>query len=628
MLDRLSLQSDMARFHLFSGTNTDVFSDSRLAERRVQSEPLLSEADLPKSKSVDGGESLDREEEVDANAEVDTNPNADADANANTMPLGEESKQEATVAGESVELDEEEMMRLLDESVKEAVASPRLSPEPSAALSKPSPAEPVSQSDIPTNPAVSPAQTVAKEYSFSANPAVPMKNAVSQPADVASSPIATPKPSVVSPAEESVSSSVNTPVNPVPVTPSANSFVAAPEPPAASVEPLPSSVRNPLQHADSNSLEFPDLTASMIDSIPLAPVVSSSFLEQSIMGHSIMEGSIYQPSFGQNPVNQNPVNLPSVDQLPVNQSPIDQNPVNQLSVNQSPVNQLSINLPSVDQPPVNQPPVTTGDIRPISRRRRKTYQPAIAVETEVASARASAESISEPTQPVFTQPNPTQTEPIQPKLIQPEPIQPEPTHIEPTQPSRPSQPDSDISIEPSELLKAVDVIQPTPAEIPPVSIPSSRPSALSSLSTDSVNESALEKAMEVAMETVDSAPHLLKSAETPLVSSLRRSGQQAEIRHVSIGITPTPIPLIHRSSSTRTSEQPPIQPSRSTAIKRVSARRVSLQPPPPLPREVPPPPPPGAPRRGRPSLVRPSREAASSRNSSERRLPGRPSQPL
>ena len=630
MLDRLSLQSDMARFRLYAGTEVDLSSDARLTERRVRAEPLWSEANLSQSKSIDTSvveesAKVDNVVEKKMNEKVDTKLDEMVDTKTDdtmkeridTKPLEEEEKREQSMVSEPMDLDEEEMMRLVNESVREAVASREPSPKPSPitpSLNVPEaspasiPAEPVSQPAVPANSAVAPAEVVTREKPVS-SPVTPLEAPVSQSVTEAASPVATPNPSkplMASSAEESVSSPANVSASQVfPANPTqGTSLIADSDPFTAPAELLSSSAHEGSPQPNEDSLEFADLTASMIDSIPLAPVLSASTVERSIMGRSAVKSSFDQLS--RSPVDRNPVGESLVDragdevcaELTVNQATVNQATVNQPIVNQPIVNQPAVNQPIVNQPIVNQPivnqpavnqpaitqPATTPESRPsITRRRRRTFQPAIAVEVQTTSVEAN-------------------TEPV----------------------TRPSELESDISVEPAELMKAIDALQPAHVEPTQPADPSARPSVLSSLSTDSVNEAALERAMEVAMETVDSAPHLLKPAENHVVSPTRTNKQPSEIRRVSIGISPAPIQLIRRSSATRPStEQSPIQPSCSTAIKHISARRVSLQPTPPPPRDVPPPPPLGMIRRSRPSLVRPSKEMASSHNFSERGQQGR-----
>ena len=630
MLDRLSLQSDMARFRLYAGTEVDLSSDARLTERRVRAEPLWSEANLSQSKSIDTSvveesAKVDNVVEKKMNEKVDTKLDEMVDTKTDdtmkeridTKPLEEEEKREQSMVSEPMDLDEEEMMRLVNESVREAVASREPSPKPSPitpSLNVPEaspasiPAEPVSQPAVPANSAVAPAEVVTREKPVS-SPVTPLEAPVSQFVTEAASPVATPNPSkplMASSAEESVSSPANVSASQVfPANPTqGTSLIADSDPFTAPAELLSSSAHEGSPQPNEDSLEFADLTASMIDSIPLAPVLSASTVERSIMGRSAVKSSFGQ--LGRSPVDRNPVGESLVDragdevcaELTVNQATVNQATVNQPIVNQPIVNQPAVNQPIVNQPIVNQPivnqpavnqpaitqPATTPESRPsITRRRRRTFQPAIAVEVQTTSVEAN-------------------TEPV----------------------TRPSELESDISVEPAELMKAIDALQPAHVEPTQPADPSARPSVLSSLSTDSVNEAALERAMEVAMETVDSAPHLLKPAENHVVSPTRTNKQPSEIRRVSIGISPAPIQLIRRSSATRPStEQSPIQPSCSTAIKHISARRVSLQPTPPPPRDVPPPPPLGMIRRSRPSLVRPSKEMASSHNFSERGQQGR-----
>ena len=645
MLDRLSLQSDMARFRLYAGTEVDLSSDARLTERRVRAEPLWSEANLSQSKSIDTSvveesAKVDNVVEKKMNEKVDTKLDEMVDTKTDdtmkeridTKPLEEEEKREQSMVSEPMDLDEEEMMRLVNESVREAVASREPSPKPSPitpSLNVPEaspasiPAEPVSQPAVPANSAVAPAEVVTREKPVS-SPVTPLEAPVSQFVTEAASPVATPNPSkplMASSAEESVSSPANVSASQVfPANPTqGTSLIADSDPFTAPAELLSSSAHEDSPQPNEDSLEFADLTASMIDSIPLAPVLSASTVERSIMSRSAVKSSFDQ--LGRSPVDRNPVgeslvdragdevcveltvnqpivnqpmvNQPIVNQPIVNQPIVNQPMVNQPMVSQPTVNQPIVNQPMVNQPPVNQPtttqpattqPTITPESRPsITRRRRRTFQPAIAVEVQTTSVEAN-------------------TEPV----------------------TRPSELESDISVEPAELMKAIDALQPAHVEPTQPADPSARPSVLSSLSTDSVNEAALERAMEVAMETVDSAPHLLKPAENHVVSPTRTNKQPSEIRRVSIGISPAPIQLIRRSSATRPStEQSPIQPSCSTAIKHISARRVSLQPTPPPPRDVPPPPPLGMIRRSRPSLVRPSKEMASSHNFSERGQQGR-----
>ena len=645
MLDRLSLQSDMARFRLYAGTEVDLSSDARLTERRVRAEPLWSEANLSQNKSIDTSvveesTKVDNVVEKKMNEKVDTKLDEMVDTKTDdtmkeridTKPLEKEEKREQSMVSEPMDLDEEEMMRLVNESVREAVASREPSPKPSPitpSLNVPEaspasiPAEPVSQPAVPANSAVAPAEVVTREKPVS-SPVTPLEAPVSQSVTEAASPVATPNPSkplMASSAEESVSSPANVSASQVfPANPTqGTSLIADSDPFTAPAELLSSSAHEGSPQPNEDSLEFADLTASMIDSIPLAPVLSASTVERSIMGRSAVKSSFDQ--LGRSPVDRNPVgeslvdragdevcaeltvnqatvnqatvnqpivNQPAVNQPIVNQPIVNQPIVNQPAVNQPIVNQPIVNQPIVNQPPVNQPAITqlttTPESRPsITRRRRRTFQPAIAVEVQTTSVEAN-------------------TEPV----------------------TRPSELESDISVEPAELMKAIDALQPAHVEPTQPADPSARPSVLSSLSTDSVNEAALERAMEVAMETVDSAPHLLKPAENHVVSPTRTNKQPSEIRRVSIGISPAPIQLIRRSSATRPStEQSPIQPSCSTAIKHISARRVSLQPTPPPPRDVPPPPPLGMIRRSRPSLVRPSKEMASSHNFSERGQQGR-----
>ena len=634
MLDRLSLQSDMARFRLYAGTEVDLSSDARLTERRVRAEPLWSEANLSQSKSIDTSvveesAKVDNVVEKKMNEKVDTKLDEMVDTKTDdtmkeridTKPLEEEEKREQSMVSEPMDLDEEEMMRLVNESVREAVASREPSPiTPSLNVPEASPAsipaELVSQPAVPANSAVAPAEVVTREKPVS-SPVTPLEAPVSQFVTEAASPVATPNPSkplMASSAEESVSSPANVSASQVfPANPTqGTSLIADSDPFTAPAELLSSSAHEDSPQPNEDSLEFADLTASMIDSIPLAPVLSASTVERSIMGRSAVKSSFDQ--LGRSPVDRNPVgeslvdragdevcvdpsvvevgvesvNQPMVNQHAVNQPMVNQPIVNQPMVNQPIVNQPAVNQPAVNQPAVNQPAITQPAITPESRpsttrRRRRTFQPAIAVEAQTASVEAN-------------------TEPV----------------------TRPSELESDISVEPAELMKAIDALQPAHVEPTQPADPSARPSVLSSLSTDSVNETALERAMEVAMETVDSAPHLLKPAENHVVSPTRTNKQPSEIRRVSIGISPAPIQLIRRSSATRPStEQSPIQPSCSTAIKHISARRVSLQPTPPPPRDVPPPPPLGMIRRSRPSLVRPSKEMASSHNFSERGQQGR-----
>ena len=610
MLDRLSLQSDMARFRLYAGTEVDLSSDARLTERRVRAEPLWSEANLSQSKSIDTSvveesAKVDNVVEKKMNEKVDTKLDEMVDTKTDdtmkeridTKPLEEEEKREQSMVSEPMDLDEEEMMRLVNESVREAVASREPSPKPSPitpSLNVPEaspasiPAEPVSQPAVPANSAVAPAEVVTREKPVS-SPVTPLEAPVSQFVTEAASPVATPNPSkplMASSAEESVSSPANVSASQVfPANPTqGTSLIADSDPFTAPAELLSSSAHEDSPQPNEDSLEFADLTASMIDSIPLAPVLSASTVERSIMSRSAVKSSFDQ--LGRSPVDRNPVGESLVDRA--GDEVCVELTVNQATVNQATVNQPIVNQPIVNQPPVNQPAITqlttTPESRPsITRRRRRTFQPAIAVEAQTASVEAN-------------------TEPV----------------------TRPSELESDISVEPAELMKAIDALQPAHVEPTQPADPSARPSVLSSLSTDSVNEAALERAMEVAMETVDSAPHLLKPAENHVVSPTRTNKQPSEIRRVSIGISPAPIQLIRRSSATRPStEQSPIQPSCSTAIKHISARRVSLQPTPPPPRDVPPPPPLGMIRRSRPSLVRPSKEMASSHNFSERGQQGR-----
>ena len=675
MLDRLSLQSDMARFRLYAGTEVDLSSDARLTERRVRAEPLWSEANLSQNKSIDTSvveesAKVDNVVEKKMNEKVDTKLDEMVDTKTDdtmkeridTKPLEKEEKREQSMVSEPMDLDEEEMMRLVNESVREAVASREPSPKPSPitpSLNVPEaspasiPAEPVSQPAVPANSAVAPAEVVTREKPVS-SPVTPLEAPVSQFVTEAASPVATPNPSkplMASSAEESVSSPANVSASQVfPANPTqGTSLIADSDPFTAPAELLSSSAHEGSPQPNEDSLEFADLTASMIDSIPLAPVLSASTVERSIMSRSAVKSSfdqlgrspvdrnpvgeslvdragdevcveltvnqatvnqatvnqpavnqpiVNQPAVNQHMVNQLIVNQPIVNQPAVNQPIVNQPIVNQPAVNQPAVNQPAVNQPIVNQPPVNQPTITqpattqlattqptiTRESRPsITRRRRRTFQPAIAVEVQTTSVEAN-------------------TEPV----------------------TRPSELESDISVEPAELMKAIDALQPAHVEPTQPADPSARPSVLSSLSTDSVNEAALERAMEVAMETVDSAPHLLKPAENHVVSPTRTNKQPSEIRRVSIGISPAPIQLIRRSSATRPStEQSPIQPSCSTAIKHISARRVSLQPTPPPPRDVPPPPPLGMIRRSRPSLVRPSKEMASSHNFSERGQQGK-----
>ena len=610
----------MARFRLYAGTEVDLSSDARLTERRVRAEPLWSEANLSQSKSIDTSvveesAKVDNVVEKKMNEKVDTKLDEMVDTKTDdtmkeridTKPLEEEEKREQSMVSEPMDLDEEEMMRLVNESVREAVASREPSPKPSPitpSLNVPEaspasiPAEPVSQPAVPANSAVAPAEVVTREKPVS-SPVTPLEAPVSQFVTEAASPVATPNPSkplMASSAEESVSSPANVSASQVfPANPTqGTSLIADSDPFTAPAELLSSSAHEDSPQPNEDSLEFADLTASMIDSIPLAPVLSASTVERSIMSRSAVKSSFDQ--LGRSPVDRNPVGESLVDragdevcvELTVNQATVNQATVNQATVNQPIVNQPIVNQPIVNQPPVNQPAITqlttTPESRPsITRRRRRTFQPAIAVEAQTASVEAN-------------------TEPV----------------------TRPSELESDISVEPAELMKAIDALQPAHVEPTQPADPSARPSVLSSLSTDSVNEAALERAMEVAMETVDSAPHLLKPAENHVVSPTRTNKQPSEIRRVSIGISPAPIQLIRRSSATRPStEQSPIQPSCSTAIKHISARRVSLQPTPPPPRDVPPPPPLGMIRRSRPSLVRPSKEMASSHNFSERGQQGR-----
>ena len=655
----------MARFRLYAGTEVDLSSDARLTERRVRAEPLWSEANLSQNKSIDTSvveesAKVDNVVEKKMNEKVDTKLDEMVDTKTDdtmkeridTKPLEKEEKREQSMVSEPMDLDEEEMMRLVNESVREAVASREPSPKPSPitpSLNVPEaspasiPAEPVSQPAVPANSAVAPAEVVTREKPVS-SPVTPLEAPVSQFVTEAASPVATPNPSkplMASSAEESVSSPANVSASQVfPANPTqGTSLIADSDPFTAPAELLSSSAHEGSPQPNEDSLEFADLTASMIDSIPLAPVLSASTVERSIMGRSAVKSSFDQ--LGRSPVDRNPVgeslvdragdevcaeltvnqatvnqatvnqatvnqpivnqpivnqpmvnqpivNQPAVNQPIVNQPMVNQPIVNQPTVNQPIVNQPIVNQPIVNQPAVNQPaitqPTTTPESRPsITRRRRRTFQPAIAVEVQTTSVEAN-------------------TEPV----------------------TRPSELESDISVEPAELMKAIDALQPAHVEPTQPADPSARPSVLSSLSTDSVNEAALERAMEVAMETVDSAPHLLKPAENHVVSPTRTNKQPSEIRRVSIGISPAPIQLIRRSSATRPStEQSPIQPSCSTAIKHISARRVSLQPTPPPPRDVPPPPPLGMIRRSRPSLVRPSKEMASSHNFSERGQQGR-----
>ena len=627
----------MARFRLYAGTEVDLSSDARLTERRVRAEPLWSEANLSQSKSIDTSvveesAKVDNVVEKKMNEKVDTKTDDTMKKRIDTKPLEEEEKREQSMMSEPMDLDEEEMMRLVNESVREAVASREPSPiTPSLNVPEASPAsipaEPVSQPAVPANSAVAPAEVVTREKPVS-SPVTPLEAPVSQSVTEAASPVATPNPSkplMASSAEESVSSPANVSASQVfPANPTqGTSLIADSVPFTAPAELLSSSAHEDSPQPNEDSLEFADLTASMIDSIPLAPVLSASTVERSIMGRSAVKSSfdqlgrspvdrnpvgeslvdragdevgvesvsqpiVNQPAVNQPIVNQPIVNQPMVNQHAVNQPIVNQPMVNQPMVNQPIVNQPAVNQPAVNQPAVNQPAITqpaiTRESRPsITRRRRRTFQPAIAVEAQTASVE-------------------TNTEPV--------------TH--------PSELESDISVEPAELMKAIDALQPAHVEPTQPADPSARPSVLSSLSTDSVNETALERAMEVAMETVDSAPHLLKPAENHVVSPTRTNKQPSEIRRVSIGISPAPIQLIRRSSATRPStEQSPIQPSCSTAIKHISARRVSLQPTPPPPRDVPPPPPLGMIRRSRPSLVRPSKEMASSHNFSERGQQGK-----
>ena len=632
----------MARFRLYAGTEVDLSSDARLTERRVRAEPLWSEANLSQNKSIDTSvveesAKVDNVVEKKMNEKVDTKTDDTMKERIDTKPLEKEEKREQSMVSEPMDLDEEEMMRLVNESVREAVASREPSPKPSPitpSLNVPEaspasiPAEPVSQPAVPANSAVAPAEVVTREKPVS-SPVTPLEAPVSQSVTEAASPVATPNPSkplMASSAEESVSSPANVSASQVfPANPTqGTSLIADSDPFTAPAELLSSSAHEGSPQPNEDSLEFADLTASMIDSIPLAPVLSASTVERSIMGRSAVKSSFDQ--LGRSPVDRNPVgeslvdragdevcaeltvnqatvnqatvnqpivNQPIVNQPAVNQPIVNQPIVNQPIVNQPAVNQPIVNQPAVNQPPVNQPtttqpattqPTITPESRPsITRRRRRTFQPAIAVEVQTTSVEAN-------------------TEPV----------------------TRPSELESDISVEPAELMKAIDALQPAHVEPTQPADPSARPSVLSSLSTDSVNEAALERAMEVAMETVDSAPHLLKPAENHVVSPTRTNKQPSEIRRVSIGISPAPIQLIRRSSATRPStEQSPIQPSCSTAIKHISARRVSLQPTPPPPRDVPPPPPLGMIRRSRPSLVRPSKEMASSHNFSERGQQGK-----
>ena len=601
----------MARFRLYAGTEVDLSSDARLTERRVRAEPLWSEANLSQSKSIDTSvveesAKVDNVVEKKMNEKVDTKTDDTMKERIDTKPPEEEEKREQSMVSEPMDLDEEEMMRLVNESVREAVASREPSPiTPSLNVPEASPAsipaEPVSQPAVPANSAVAPAEVVTREKPVS-SPVTPLEAPVSQFVTEAASPVATPNPSkplMASSAEESVSSPANVSASQVfPANPTqGTSLIADSDPFTAPAELLSSSAHEDSPQPNEDSLEFADLTASMIDSIPLAPVLSASTVERSIMGRSAVKSSFDQ--LGRSPVDRNPVGeslvdragdevcadpsvvevgVESVSQPIVNQPIVNQPIVNQPIVNQSPVNQSSVNQPAITQP------TTTPESRPsTTRRRRRTFQPAIAVEAQTASVEAN-------------------TEPV----------------------TRPSELESDISVEPAELMKAIDALQPAHVEPTQPADPSTRPSVPSSLSTDSVNEAALERAMEVAMETVDSAPHLLKPAENHVVSPTRTNKQPSEIRRVSIGISPAPIQLIRRSSATRPStEQSPIQPSCSTAIKHISARRVSLQPTPPPPRDVPPPPPLGMIRRSRPSLVRPSKEMASSHNFSERGQQGR-----
>ena len=600
----------MARFRLYAGTEVDLSSDARLTERRVRAEPLWSEANLSQSKSIDTSvveesAKVDNVVEKKMNEKVDTKLDEMVDTKTDdtmkeridTKPLEEEEKREQSMVSEPMDLDEEEMMRLVNESVREAVASREPSPKPSPitpSLNVPEaspasiPAEPVSQPAVPANSAVAPAEVVTREKPVS-SPVTPLEAPVSQSVTEAASPVATPNPSkplMASSAEESVSSPANVSASQVfPANPTqGTSLIADSDPFTAPAELLSSSAHEGSPQPNEDSLEFADLTASMIDSIPLAPVLSASTVERSIMGRSAVKSSFDQ--LGRSPVDRNPVGESLVDRA--GDEVCAELTVNQATVNQATVNQPIVNQPIVNQPAVNQPtttqPATTPESRPsITRRRRRTFQPAIAVEVQTTSVEAN-------------------TEPV----------------------TRPSELESDISVEPAELMKAIDALQPAHVEPTQPADPSARPSVLSSLSTDSVNEAALERAMEVAMETVDSAPHLLKPAENHVVSPTRTNKQPSEIRRVSIGISPAPIQLIRRSSATRPStEQSPIQPSCSTAIKHISARRVSLQPTPPPPRDVPPPPPLGMIRRSRPSLVRPSKEMASSHNFSERGQQGK-----
>ena len=181
MLDRLSLQSDMARFRLYAGTEVDLSSDARLTERRVRAEPLWSEANLSQSKSIDTSvveesAKVDNVVEKKMNEKVDTKLDEMVDTKTDdtmkeridTKPLEEEEKREQSMVSEPMDLDEEEMMRLVNESVREAVASREPSPKPSPitpSLNVPEaspasiPAEPVSQPAVPANSAVAPAST-------------------------------------------------------------------------------------------------------------------------------------------------------------------------------------------------------------------------------------------------------------------------------------------------------------------------------------------------------------------------------------------------------------------------------------------------------------------------------------
>ena len=188
MLDRLSLQSDMARFRLYAGTEVDLSSDARLTERRVRAEPLWSEANLSQNKSIDTSvveesAKVDNVVEKKMNEKVDTKLDEMVDTKTDdtmkeridTKPLEEEEKREQSMVSEPMDLDEEEMMRLVNESVREAVASREPSPKPSPitpSLNVPEaspasiPAEPVSQPAVPANSAVAPAEVVTREACF------------------------------------------------------------------------------------------------------------------------------------------------------------------------------------------------------------------------------------------------------------------------------------------------------------------------------------------------------------------------------------------------------------------------------------------------------------------------------